>query len=149
MIEVVKALIGRGADVNVRRDDGCTPLHEACMSGSYGVVKYLIAKGAHVNAREDTYGDTPLHIVATTTSIREHPAGQPPDEVARHVVALVAKQAVPAWAGIPEPDGGVIGHERPGPIGLGRRRGAKNGLGGAGRALIRSTRDSAFACTET
>jgi hypothetical protein len=30
--------------------------------------------------------------------------GQSPDEVARHVVVLLAKQADPAWAGIPEPD---------------------------------------------
>ncbi|MEM4217275.1 MAG: ankyrin repeat domain-containing protein [Candidatus Methanomethylicaceae archaeon] len=53
-------LIELGADVNVKNNDGCTPLHYACLGGDLNVVKSLIEHGADMNA-VDHKGNTPLH----------------------------------------------------------------------------------------
>jgi ankyrin repeat protein len=59
-IEVVKFLVSKGADVNVRdnvRDN--TPLSDAAFSGNLTVVEFLVSKGANVNTKNDE-GCTPL-----------------------------------------------------------------------------------------
>jgi len=58
-IEAVKQAIAAGTDVNAKRDDGYTPLHDAASLGHKEVVELLIAKGANVNAQRDN-GETPL-----------------------------------------------------------------------------------------
>ena len=46
--------------VNVRDNEGRTPLHLALYIGDVSLAEFLVANGADVNARND-YGDTPLH----------------------------------------------------------------------------------------
>lgn len=65
--EIVKFLISNGADVNVKDDNGYTPIFGAVFDYEAGdrseTVKMLIAYGADVNAT-DTGGLTPLHNAA-------------------------------------------------------------------------------------
>lgn len=53
---VVKLLLDRGADVNLSREDGYTPLICASAAGNAKVVKLLLDKGADVNAVEKENG---------------------------------------------------------------------------------------------
>jgi ankyrin repeat protein len=61
----VEAALGSGIDVDVRDDDGETPLHwAAASSGTEGVVELLLRHGADADARSRAYGRTPLHSAA-------------------------------------------------------------------------------------
>ena len=60
--EIVKALLEKGADVNIV--DDFTPLHYASRMGSLPIVEALLDKGANVNATEKRYGRTPLHLAS-------------------------------------------------------------------------------------
>lgn len=51
--ELIAMLIDRGADVNVRIENGLTPLMIA-VSGSPRLVRMLVEAGADVNARDDS-----------------------------------------------------------------------------------------------
>jgi ankyrin repeat protein len=46
---VVMALVEKGADVNVKDNDGHTPLHRACMTGLTEVAIVMLQKGAEIN----------------------------------------------------------------------------------------------------
>jgi ankyrin repeat protein len=60
---VVRLLLERGADANVRADkDGFTPLHEASRYGALEVVRLLLEYGADVEA-VDLYSKTALQVV--------------------------------------------------------------------------------------
>ena len=61
--QLVKLLIGKGADVNARNRDGNTSLHWAAEKGHIEVVKLLLEKGANVNV-QDIHGRTPLYWAA-------------------------------------------------------------------------------------
>jgi serine protease inhibitor len=62
-IQRVRSLITKGADVNVKNNVYCTPLHYAAEYGHLIVAELLIANGADVNAK--TINDvTPLHMAA-------------------------------------------------------------------------------------
>ena len=64
-IEAVKQAIADGADVNVKDQNGRTPLQLAALRGHKEVAELLIAKGADVNAQHDKIsGQTPLHYAA-------------------------------------------------------------------------------------
>lgn len=66
MLSVTKALVARGADVNVVcGPNKVTPLHFACSGGNVETAEFLLSKGADVNAR-DSDGDAPLHVTAIT-----------------------------------------------------------------------------------
>jgi len=56
-IKIVELLINKGADVNVTRKGGWTPLHGAAMRQGE-LIKLLINKGADVNAKLTCCGDT-------------------------------------------------------------------------------------------
>jgi ankyrin repeat protein len=62
-IDVVKYLIGRGADVNVRDNAGITPLHSVASRGHVEAVRILIEKRARLEA-VTSGGATPLHLAA-------------------------------------------------------------------------------------
>ena len=76
-LELVKDLVGAGADVNARGEDGGSALAEAAYSGSLEIVAYLLSKGADVNPRNKR-GMTPLDIamgrehVRVAKFLREH-----------------------------------------------------------------------------
>ena len=61
--EITELLIANGADVNAKRDDGETPLHQAASKGRKKIIELLITKGADVSAKSDR-GWTPLHQAA-------------------------------------------------------------------------------------
>ena len=60
-VEAVRALLGKGQDVDSRTEDGATPLHEAAIGGHVEVVELLLTSGAEANATKDS-GATPLYF---------------------------------------------------------------------------------------
>jgi ankyrin repeat protein len=52
-IEIARALIDNGADVNARQADGFAPLHGAAQNGQVETIELLIAHGAEINAPSD------------------------------------------------------------------------------------------------
>lgn len=52
-IEIVEALIEKGADINITCLYGKTALHKACQSDKIDIVKILIKNGADVNIKND------------------------------------------------------------------------------------------------
>ncbi|WP_410543451.1 ankyrin repeat domain-containing protein [Wolbachia endosymbiont of Cylisticus convexus] len=64
-LEVAEVLLKHGADVNVKSEQGYTPLHAAAWEGDLEVVKLLLKHEADVNARNLGLGEnTPLHFAA-------------------------------------------------------------------------------------
>ena len=62
-IKAMQWLIANGADVNVKREDGWTPLHSAAYENASEAAALLLANGADVNAKREN-GKTPLHSAA-------------------------------------------------------------------------------------
>lgn len=62
--DVANLLVDNGADVNACADYGVTPLHMASQKGNIQMVESFIANGADVNA-QNQFGNAPLHIVGT------------------------------------------------------------------------------------
>lgn len=62
-IEVVRALLRAGANVNTRERDDWTPLHYAALRGHTEIVKTLIAADAGVGVKEKD-GATPIYFVS-------------------------------------------------------------------------------------
>ena len=61
---VIQALVDAGADVDVKNDDGDTPLHRASLlNENLAVIQALMDAGADVHAK-DNHGSTPLHAAA-------------------------------------------------------------------------------------
>jgi hypothetical protein len=61
---IVRLLLEHGADVDVRQNEGLTPLHMASMKGALEVARVLLEHGADVQA-EDNRGRTPLQVVSS------------------------------------------------------------------------------------
>ena len=62
-IEIVRLLIEKGMNVNIRNKKGDTPLYIASKEGRTNTAKLLIEKGAHIN-RKNKKGETPLYIAS-------------------------------------------------------------------------------------
>lgn len=64
--EAVKLALDRGLDIyiNVKDDDGRTPLHYGARHGRMEIVKLLLERGADINVKDDVYGHTALHLAA-------------------------------------------------------------------------------------
>lgn len=62
-MEIARALIRKGADVNATQAGDWTPLHYAAGDGHPQMVRLLLEHGAKVNARTDM-GATALHMAA-------------------------------------------------------------------------------------
>lgn len=52
-LKMAALLIGKGAKVNARGQDGRSPLHSAAWNGKDKMVELLVSKGADVNAKDD------------------------------------------------------------------------------------------------
>ncbi len=66
--EVVKLLLGKGADPNLSANDGVLPLHWAAQAGSADIVELLLKKGADPNIPTGN-GLTPLKIASNSLEI--------------------------------------------------------------------------------
>ena len=66
--DLLKQLLGMGADVNGAGGQGETPLHIAVSQGRTEAVDLLLEKGASVDAT-DLAGRTPLHVAAHTGDV--------------------------------------------------------------------------------
>ncbi|KAH9066250.1 ankyrin repeat-containing domain protein [Lactarius vividus] len=62
-IDAMRFLLGRGADVNARREDLWTPLHLAVEIGELEVARILLEHHADVNSQSNE-GLTPLHLLS-------------------------------------------------------------------------------------
>ncbi|XP_063438423.1 26S proteasome non-ATPase regulatory subunit 10-like [Mytilus trossulus] len=66
---MVKALVGLGANVSAVNIEGASPLHKAAMQGSVNITDILIRNTATVNVT-DSNGTTPLHHAAMEGNIK-------------------------------------------------------------------------------
>jgi ankyrin repeat protein len=66
---IVRFLIEKGADVNIKDWKGNTPLHYAAKIGDAIIAKLLLEKGADINAK-DNHNCTPLHYAANVEVAR-------------------------------------------------------------------------------
>lgn len=64
-MEMVKALVEAGVDINESLDDNSTPLMLAALHEKPDIMKFLFEKGAKVNIR-DKDGDTAMHFALDT-----------------------------------------------------------------------------------
>jgi ankyrin repeat protein len=75
-MDCVKALVEKGASVNLADPEGVTPLITAIFNARFDVAKYLIEKGASVN-QWDWWGRTPLYLAVDYNTL---PHGGRPDQ---------------------------------------------------------------------
>ena len=58
-LKIVKFLVENGANIEIKDNNGMTPLSNACRGGYLDVVKFLIENGANIETK-DVNGMTPL-----------------------------------------------------------------------------------------
>ena len=75
-IDCVKALLEKGAKIDLPDPEGVTPLISAVFNAHFDVAKYLIEQGANVN-RWDWWGRTPLYLAVDYNTL---PHGGRPDQ---------------------------------------------------------------------
>lgn len=69
-LDVVKALLAHGADVNSGDDKEMTPLHYACGNGQLQVVQFLLRHGAKPSLKDED-GDTPKTLAMCSSGCPE------------------------------------------------------------------------------
>jgi ankyrin repeat protein len=52
-INIIKLLINKGIDINIKNNDGLAGLYSACKNGHIDIVKLLIDKGADINKMDN------------------------------------------------------------------------------------------------
>lgn len=62
-LEIIKALLDRGANIEASGPSGCRPLHIAVQEGQIKIVKVFLDRGANIEA-PDSNGYSPLHFAA-------------------------------------------------------------------------------------
>jgi len=70
--EIVQLLVGHGADIEARDEEGATPLMRAAEFGQTGIVRALLEHGAKVEAK-DKYGNTALIAAACECAVVDMP----------------------------------------------------------------------------
>jgi ankyrin repeat protein len=75
-LECMKALVEKGAKIDLPDPEGVTPLISAIFNAHFDVAKYLIDKGASVD-RWDWWGRTPLYLAVDYNTL---PHGGRPDQ---------------------------------------------------------------------
>ncbi|MBZ5675010.1 MAG: ankyrin repeat domain-containing protein [Acidobacteriia bacterium] len=75
-MDCVKALLQKGAKIDLPDPEGVTPLISAVFNAHFDVAKYLIDQGANVN-RWDWWGRTPLYLAVDYNTL---PHGGRPDQ---------------------------------------------------------------------
>ncbi|WP_339046939.1 ankyrin repeat domain-containing protein [Candidatus Mesenet endosymbiont of Phosphuga atrata] len=83
-LELVKALLSYGFDVNVKDNLGLTPLHYAVNDSNLRAVEFLISKGADLSA-QDKSGKTPLQLAKELEIKRDYSLYE-----RKEIVALLA-----------------------------------------------------------
>jgi ankyrin len=63
-MDLLQRFVAMGDDVNVKADNGESPLHAACESGQVATVQYLSENGALLNV-QDNNGNTALHVAVS------------------------------------------------------------------------------------
>ena len=66
-VDVMKALVDKGADVNAANDAGMTPMHYAVQRGVDRVIEYLASKGARFDVK-NKQGRTPADLARGRTA---------------------------------------------------------------------------------
>jgi ankyrin repeat protein len=91
--EAVKRILDDGADINLRVENGFTPLMQACEMENIEIVKYLLGRGAKIN-EPGFEGNTALHI-AVDISIDGtiQGVGEPGDEPVGIIEFLLSQGA--------------------------------------------------------
>ncbi len=75
-MDCVKALVEKGAKLDLPDPEGVTPLISALFNAHFDVAKYLITKGANIN-RWDWWGRSPLYLAVDYNTL---PHGGRPDQ---------------------------------------------------------------------
>jgi uncharacterized protein len=75
-LECTRALLAKGAKIDLPDPEGVTPLISALFNAHFDLAKYLIEKGANVN-RWDWWGRTPLYLAVDYNTL---PHGGRPDQ---------------------------------------------------------------------
>ena len=60
-LDLLRGFVAKGDDINVKADNGESPLHAACESGQLAIVRYLCVHGALLDLH-DNNGNTALHV---------------------------------------------------------------------------------------
>eukprot|EP01114_Cavostelium_apophysatum_P006414 TRINITY_DN1770_c0_g1_i1.p1 TRINITY_DN1770_c0_g1~~TRINITY_DN1770_c0_g1_i1.p1 ORF type:complete len:298 (+),score=42.32 TRINITY_DN1770_c0_g1_i1:126-1019(+) len=66
-LDLVRWLVDHRANLELRVEDGWTPLSEACDEGGLETVKFLIARGANVDVKSGD-GEYPLHMAVNRSN---------------------------------------------------------------------------------
>ncbi|XP_066985151.1 uncharacterized protein [Macrobrachium rosenbergii] len=68
-VEVLRMLLSKGADINIKSSNNMNALHFAALLGSNDALEYLLQEGADINAQTKQLGWSPLHITVSNDNL--------------------------------------------------------------------------------